>query len=180
MGKIIVLRLGHRVYRDRRITTHVGLVARAFGADGIILSGEHDENVIKSLKNVVEKWGGPFSISYEKNWLKIIRDWKNQGIVIHLTMYGINLPDIIEKLRELYKQNKNFLIIVGAEKVPSIIFELADYNVAIGNQPHSEVAALAVFLDWLFTGKELTKELQNAEIKIIPSSHEKKIIRKKK
>ena len=39
------------------------------------------------------------------------------------------------------------LVVVGGAKVSGTIFELADYNIAIGHQPHSEVAALAVFLD---------------------------------
>ena len=28
-----VLRLGHRIHRDERLTTHICLVARAFGPD---------------------------------------------------------------------------------------------------------------------------------------------------
>jgi tRNA (cytidine56-2'-O)-methyltransferase len=35
MRRITVLRLSHRVGRDERVTTHVGLTARAFGASGI-------------------------------------------------------------------------------------------------------------------------------------------------
>ncbi|MCG7848715.1 MAG: tRNA (cytidine(56)-2'-O)-methyltransferase, partial [ANME-2 cluster archaeon] len=31
---IVVLRLGHRPERDQRVTTHVGLTARALGASG--------------------------------------------------------------------------------------------------------------------------------------------------
>ncbi|MEM5871528.1 MAG: tRNA (cytidine(56)-2'-O)-methyltransferase, partial [Candidatus Aenigmatarchaeota archaeon] len=54
---IYVLRLGHRIHRDERISTHCGLVARAFGADGIIYSGEHDEKLIESVKRVSEEWG---------------------------------------------------------------------------------------------------------------------------
>ena len=38
--RISVLRLGHRIERDKRITSHLGLTARAFGADEIILSGD--------------------------------------------------------------------------------------------------------------------------------------------
>ena len=34
---ITVLRIGHRISRDKRITTHVALVARAFGADNILI-----------------------------------------------------------------------------------------------------------------------------------------------
>ncbi|MEM3184417.1 MAG: tRNA (cytidine(56)-2'-O)-methyltransferase, partial [Candidatus Hadarchaeales archaeon] len=65
---------------------------------------------------------------------------------------------------------------VGAAKVPAEVFELADYNVAIGNQPHSEVAALAVFLDRLFEGKELERDFPNWKLKIIPSERGKHLI----
>ncbi|MCD6448820.1 MAG: tRNA (cytidine(56)-2'-O)-methyltransferase, partial [Thermoplasmata archaeon] len=33
---VVVYRYGHRISRDKRITTHVALVARAFNADGIV------------------------------------------------------------------------------------------------------------------------------------------------
>ena len=36
---IVVLRLGHRLKRDERLSTHVGLASRALGADKIIYSG---------------------------------------------------------------------------------------------------------------------------------------------
>jgi tRNA (cytidine56-2'-O)-methyltransferase len=49
---------------------------------------------------------------------------------------------------------------VGAEKVPRDVFDLVDANVAIGNQPHSEVAALAIFLDRLLGGKALRQEFE--------------------
>ena len=39
--KIEVLRIGQRVIRDDRVTTHVALVARAFGASKIYLSLIH-------------------------------------------------------------------------------------------------------------------------------------------
>ena len=39
---ITILRLGHRVVRDQRITTHVALTSRAFGADKIVISVEKD------------------------------------------------------------------------------------------------------------------------------------------
>ena len=40
---ISVLRLGHRRERDKRITSHLGLTARAFGANEVILAGESFE-----------------------------------------------------------------------------------------------------------------------------------------
>jgi tRNA (cytidine56-2'-O)-methyltransferase len=48
--------------------------------------------------------------------------------------------------------------------------------VAIGNQPHSECASLAVFLDRFFEGKELTRSFENAKLKIVPQQRGKKII----
>ncbi|MHA1608642.1 MAG: tRNA (cytidine(56)-2'-O)-methyltransferase [Candidatus Njordarchaeales archaeon] len=179
MPEIWVLRLGHRKSRDKRVSTHVGLVARAFGANGIIFSGEYDNQLLESLKKVVEKWGGPFQIIHEQNWKRVIKEKKNLGyLIVHLTMYGLNLPMIINEIRhKFYEERKNLLVIIGAEKVPGVVYELADYNVAIGNQPHSEVAALAVFLDWLFKGRELEKEFKNAKLKIIPCKKGKKILK---
>jgi tRNA (cytidine56-2'-O)-methyltransferase len=172
---IYVLRLGHRIERDRRITTHVGLVSRAFGANGIYIAGEKDENVKKSLEKVVMTWGGSFHVEIGVSARKIIEEWRAKGgEIIHLTMYGLPLPNVIEKIR---KSKKDKLIVVGAEKVPAWIFELADWNVSITNQPHSEVAALAVFLHELWKGKEFKFEFKNAKIRIVPSAKGKKVLK---
>ncbi|MEM1676613.1 MAG: tRNA (cytidine(56)-2'-O)-methyltransferase, partial [Nitrososphaerota archaeon] len=72
MSRIVVLRLGHRIHRDIRITTHVALTARAFGADKIIISGDRDERLIERLKKIVEKWGGDFNVEYEEDWRRSI------------------------------------------------------------------------------------------------------------
>lgn len=164
------MRLGHRRVRDQRITPHCGLVARAFGADGITYSGERDEDLEKSVKKVVESWGGPFEIKYEKNWKKIIKNWN--GKVIHLTMYGLPFQDT---MNEIIKCQKDLLIIIGSEKVPTEVYHLSDWNVAITNQPHSEVAALAVLLDKFFKGNELKKKFEDPRIRIIPQERGKKI-----
>jgi len=162
---IVVLRLGHRLKRDKRITTHCGLVARAFGADKIILSGEKDENVISSLKNVVDQWGGPFDIEYRKSWKSVIKEYKARGFkIVHLTMYGIPYEKLLPKLKG------NLLVIIGSEKVPAEVYDLTDYNVAIGNQPHSEVAALAVLLRSL-----LPMPSFSGKIKIVPSERGKRV-----
>ena len=168
---IAVLRLGHRATRDKRITTHICLVARAFGADGIIIAGDRDEKIERSVKDVVERWGGPFFVEYTNSWKNTIKKWN--GIKVHLTMYGIPVDDAIEKI----PKNRDMLIIVGAEKVPREVYELADFNIAIGNQPHSEVAALAIFLDRYFGGSEFSKEFKDAKIKIIPQERGKKVIK---
>mgnify|MGYP000147270295 CR=1 FL=1 len=174
--KIIVLRYGHRPQRDKRISTHVALVARAFGADGIIFSDVIDEKVEESIKKVVETWGGDFFVKMGIPWRKVIKEWKEKGgIIVHLTMYGENIEssDVVERIKQ---ENKDILLIVGSQKVPSEFYKIADYNVAIGNQPHSEVAALAVFLYKFFEGKCLLKEYKSAKLKIIPQKRGKKVV----
>lgn len=165
---IVVLRLGHRKERDKRITTHVGLVARAFGADKIILTIE-DTQLKKSIESVSEKFGGDFKIEFCSNWKSYIQNWK--GIKVHLTMYGINVNKGIKKI----PKDKNLLIIVGAKKVPKEVYELVDYNIAVGNQPHSEISALSIFLDRFFKGRELEKDF-DGKIRIIPQLKGKKVI----
>jgi len=173
--KVFVLRLGHRPERDKRITTHVFLVARAFGAHGAFYSGQKDEKVEASIRKVVESWGGPFSIEYVEEWVKKIREWKKMGgEAIHLTMYGLPLNEVIQEIR---KSKKDKLIIVGGEKVPRLVYDLADWNVSITLQPHSEVGALSVFLHELYMGEELKREFENARIKVIPQARGKKVIR---
>ncbi len=169
--KVIVLRLGHRYPRDKRVSTHVALVARAFGANGVVMSAR-DENVEESIRKITERWGGEFFVAH-KDWKKFIKSWR--GVVVHLTMYGLPVEDVI---REIRKEKEDVLIVVGSEKVPGEVFKLAGYNVAITSQPHSEVAALAIFLDRLFEGEELKKEFKG-KIKITPSKDAKKVFSQK-
>jgi tRNA (cytidine56-2'-O)-methyltransferase len=167
---LVLLRLGHRIFRDQRMTTHCALTARAFGCEKMVYSGERDGEMEKSVIDVAKRWGGNFEVVYEKNWKKFLSQFPGKKVL--LTMYGINLPDVIEKIRPI----KDLLVIVGSEKVPSEIYEMIDYQVAVTLQPHSEVAALAVFLDWYFAGEEMKKEFKDAKIKIIPQERGKKTI----
>ena len=174
---VTVLRLGHRKGRDQRVSTHVALVARAFGAREIIFVGDIELKIREKIEDVVKRWGGPFDVKIIESYRSFIKKWKKEGgIVVHLTMYGENIAtsDVLQRVRE--KQRK-ILVIVGAEKVPREVYELADFNIAIGNQPHSEIAALAVFLDKLYEGRELSKEFYNARIKIIPSRKGKRVVK---
>jgi len=112
-------------------------------------------------------------------WRRAVEEWrKNNGIIVHLTMCGENIASS-NVLQRIKNTGKNVLLIVGSQKVPKIFFspEVSDFNVAIGNQPHSEVAAVAVFLDRFFEGKELIKEFGNAKIRVIPSERSKRIIK---
>jgi tRNA (cytidine56-2'-O)-methyltransferase len=177
MPKVVVLRWGHRPRRDARLTTHVVLTARALGASGVILSDIKDEKIKESVEKVIKNWGGPLFFEMGKPWKNVIKEWKRKGgIVVHLTAYGENIQtsDVLERIKE---SGKDILVIVGSQKVPSEFFseQVSDFNVAIGNQPHSECASLAVFLDRLFGGKELEKEFENAKVRIIPQKRGKKI-----
>ena len=169
--KVSVLRIGHRLVRDDRVTTHAALVARAFGADRIYMTGV-DQSVSDTVAGVAKRWGGEFEVEVIQDWKALAKEWKKEGgKVAHLTMYGINIDDAIGKLR---KESK-ILVIIGAEKVPREAYDLADYNIAVGNQPHSEIAALAIFLDRMFRGKQLRKELDGGRLKIIPAEKGKRV-----
>lgn len=163
--EVMVLRIGHRPERDQRVTTHVGLTARALGARGMYLAAS-DKGVVESIADVAGRWGGEFFCQDNVKWRSCIRAWKESGgIVVHLTMYGLGLPDVIAGIRP----HDRILVVVGAEKVPGEIYGLADYNVAVTGQPHSEISSLALFLDHLFSGSELKNEFPGAQIRIIPS-----------
>ncbi|NIQ04395.1 MAG: tRNA (cytidine(56)-2'-O)-methyltransferase [Candidatus Korarchaeota archaeon] len=169
--KVKVLRLGHRVERDERISTHVGLVARAFGANGIIYSGEKDERVVASLQDVVTRWGDDFIVDYQRDGKRVIKSFNGYKVV--LSMYGIDLRDGIREIT--HQEDDSLLVVVGGQKVPGHVYDMVDVNVAVTHQPHSEVAALAVFLHELFEGKELDKTFEGAQLTVIPQRKGKKV-----
>jgi len=164
---ITVLRIGHRISRDKRITTHVALVARAFGADNILIDSI-DKKIEETINSTCNRFGGKFKIETGIDKRKVIKEWN--GTIVHLTMYGDKLEKSIKKINK----EKNLLIVVGAEKVPPYIYESADLNISIGNQPHSEVAALAIFLDRFLEGKWINRKF-NGKIQILPSDKGKKV-----
>ena len=173
MKDIVVFRYGHRVVRDYRVTSHCSMVARAFGARQIIVCGEKDESMKKSVDDITQRWGGPFEISFVEDWKKKLNELKKEGYcLVHLTMYGEQLIDI-EK--EIEKKNK-LCIIIGSQKVEKEVYLLAEYNVSITNQPHSEIAALAVTLDRLQQGNEMKKKFKGAKKRILPQKNGKKVI----
>jgi tRNA (cytidine56-2'-O)-methyltransferase len=176
--EIVVLRWGHRPQRDARLTTHVALTARALGASGFLLSDTVDKKIKETIEKVTRKWGGNFFFEMGTAWKSAVRGWKAKGgIVVHLTAYGENIETshVLDRIRQ---SGKNVLVIVGSQKVPKEFFsnDVSNFNVSIGNQPHSECAALAVFLDRFFEGKELAKEFKKAKIKILPQERGKKTI----
>jgi tRNA (cytidine56-2'-O)-methyltransferase len=175
--KIVVLRWGHRIHRDSRLTTHVALTARALCASGFILSDIEDKSIEKTVKGITQHWGGDFTFEMGTSWRSVVREWKAQGgIVVHLTAYGENIQtsDAINRIRAT---GKNLLLLVGSQKVPGEFYsnEVSDFNIAVGNQPHSECSALAIFLDRFYEGQELTVEFEKGKMQIIPQPHGKKI-----
>ncbi|BFH73369.1 tRNA methyltransferase [Sulfurisphaera javensis] len=110
-----------------------------------------------------------------KNPKSFVEKWKRDGgIVVHLTMYGLPIDNVIDRINS---ENKKILIIVGSEKVEGWFYYNSDYNIAIGNQPHSEVAALAIFLDRIYKGGELNIQFSDAKLSIIPQEKGKKVIK---
>jgi len=167
----VILRYGHRPSRDKRISTHLALVARAFGAHEIWFDTK-DEKIEEKIRQVNRTFGGNFIVKTGVDWRKALSEAKNmKNCIVHLTMYGIPLPQVIEKLRG----KEALLILVGGPKVPKVFYKVADYNVSITNQPHSEVAAVAVFLDWLYEGKEFNLKFEGGRLEIIPSERGKNV-----
>ncbi|MFB6172186.1 MAG: tRNA (cytidine(56)-2'-O)-methyltransferase [Haloarculaceae archaeon] len=168
---VTVLRLGHRPGRDDRMTTHVGLTARALGADRVLLAGE-TTTARDTIEDITGRFGGPFEAEVVEAWRPVVRDWT--GAVVHLTMYGQPVQAVESAVREAHASDP-LLVVVGAEKVPFEVYEHADWNVAVTNQPHSEVAGLAVFLDRLFEGRELDREWVDADREVIPQATGKRV-----
>lgn len=163
---VAVVRLGHRPGRDERMTTHVGLTARALGADRVVLPTEAGESA-ETARDVTDRFGGPFVVESVDSPLRVVRGWDER--VVHLTMYGERVQDVMPAVEEAHEQAA-LLVVVGGGKVPFEVYERADWNVAVTNQPHSEIAALAVFLDRLFDGRELDREWEGARRRVIPEA----------
>ena len=143
---IEIVRIGQRLVRDDRVTTHVALVSRAFGAERIFMT-EVNPEIKGTLEKINKTWGGNFVVEFIDKWKTIVKK----------------------------KKEENLLVVVGAEKVPREIYELADYNVGVGSQPHSEISALAILLDRIQKGVQFEKEFPNAKRKIIPTKNGKNV-----
>ncbi|WP_256390715.1 tRNA (cytidine(56)-2'-O)-methyltransferase [Natronoarchaeum rubrum] len=170
---VAVLRLGHRPGRDDRMTTHVGLTARALGADRAIFAG--GSQAAETVRDITDRFGGPFEAEVTDSPKALLRDW--DGRIVHLTMYGERVQDVEDEIRSSRDDDgEPLLIVVGAEKVSFDVYEAADWNVGVTNQPHSEVAGLAVFLDRIFEGRELDREWEDADQRVVPMATGKKVV----
>ena len=182
--EVVVLRYGHRPGRDDRMTTHVGLTARALGADRVIFPDNAGQSA-ETVRDITDRFGGPFAVELRDDQKAIVRNWN--GVVVHLTMYGERVQDVEADVREAVGLDepeavgeasppRDLLVVVGGEKVPWALYERADFNVGVTNQPHSEVAGLAVFLDRLFDGAELDREWADADRRVVPEATGKTVI----
>ncbi|HII08143.1 MAG TPA: tRNA (cytidine(56)-2'-O)-methyltransferase, partial [Methanosphaera sp.] len=86
-----------------------------------------------------------------------------------------HVEDVIPKIRD---NGKDKLIIVGGSRVPTEVYELADWNLSVTNQPHSEVAALAICLHYVMDAKELDIVYEDSKMQIIPNNEHKEVIKK--
>ena len=157
---IEILRLNHRVARDKRISTHLALTSRAMSVEKVFYSGQKDKSLEESVNKITKRFGGPFEIKHCTSPTKLIKEKKKKGYkIIHLTVYGLPFDSVEKKIKG------KILIIVGGEKVEGDYYQLSDYNLSVGNQPHSELGALAIFLHKY---SKIKNKFSNSKIKIEP------------
>jgi len=63
----------------------------------------------------------------------------------------------------------------GSPFGPGEVYGLADWNVAVTSQPHSEVSALAVFLHELYEGRWLEGVYEGARLRVVPQARGKRV-----
>ena len=133
---------------------------------------EVNPEIKDTLKKINKTWGGSFEVEFIEKWRPIVKKKKDENFrIVHLTMYGESINEVQQKLGK----EENLLVVVGAEKVPREIYELADYNVGVGSQPHSEISALAILLDRIQNGKQFEKSFSGGIRKIIPTKKGKNV-----
>jgi len=167
---LVVLRLEHRVGRDKRMTTHCALAARALGADRMVYSGDRDKKMEENVKSVVERWGGEFEVKHTESWKNYLKNF--DGSKVYLSMYGLPIQD---KIKEMRGYEGDTCVVVGGEKIPGDIYNYIDIQVAVTNQPHSEVAALAVFLDRFFGVEKVEGSFEGSDIEVNPQRKGKEV-----
>ena len=96
--KTNVLRLDHRQKRDARITTHVCLTARAFGADKAILSGDEDTKLMENVRDAVKRWGGNFKVLPSAKEMYEFTKFHRSADKITFPPFGVNFTALAIKL----------------------------------------------------------------------------------
>ena len=128
-----------------------------------------DPRLAERIEGVARGWGGSFRVEGVADWRRVVREFP--GRVVHLTMYGEPLDRVMPRLRG----SAELLLVVGGAKVPPELYRISDVNVAVGPQPHSEVAAVAVMLDRLL-GLPKSRTFAGARRRIVPRSRGKKVV----
>jgi tRNA (cytidine56-2'-O)-methyltransferase len=167
---IHVVRLGYRLGRDPRITTHLGLVSRAWGAQYFHVFGDEDSKLFTTIQQVNQRFGGSMECQHQKGLLRWMRNFQDpeqtNGVIVHLTMYGQDYKEVVSDI----DTNRPIAIVVGGAKVPGEVFKISNFNASVGTQPHSEVAALALFLEALNSARNTVPKFANPELIIEPSA----------
>ena len=73
---IEVIRIGQRLIRDDRVTTHVALVSRAFGAEKIYMT-EVNPEIKDTIEKINKTWGSDFIIEFIDKWKHIVKKNRN-------------------------------------------------------------------------------------------------------
>ena len=128
-----------------------------------------DDALAARVAAVARRWGGGFEVVPVDDWKNVVRSFP--GVVVHLTMYGLPLERLLPRLA----RHREVLLVVGGAKVPSQLYREASYNVAVGHQPHSEVAALAVALERL-RGIPGPGTWRGARRRIVPTERGKRVV----
>ena len=168
MSEIRIMRIGHRPDRDKRVTTHVALSSRALGASAVYVD-TRDPGLEEGIHGVTERFGGGFEIKTGVKWKDALKDF--DGTVVHLTMYGHRMDEALPKI----PKDRDMMIVVGAEKVPAEVYQRADFNVSVGNQPHSEISALAIFL-YAYTGGGSLYSDRGGKMTVVPNERGKTVV----
>jgi len=98
--EIEVLRIGQRVVRDDRVTTHVALVARSFGAQKIYMN-EVNPEIKHTISDINKTWGGNFKIEIISEWKKIIKDKKNAAVKLFILQCMVRISIMLKQKYEM-------------------------------------------------------------------------------
>jgi len=128
-----------------------------------------DPDLAQRVGAVGRTWGGTFEVIGAPDWRAVVRQF--DGGVVHLTMYG---EPIAKRLPALRRQRR-LLVVVGGAKVPAEAYQRATWNIAVGHQPHSEVAALAVLLERL-RGVPGPGAWPGAQRAVVPQARGKRVV----
>ena len=128
-----------------------------------------DPAVEQSVADVRARWGGSFEVVPAPSWTAVVR--AAPGPVVHLTMYGLPLARMLPRLRRA----TDVLLVAGGAKVPPRLYGEATFNVSVGSQPHSEVAAVAVALRELL-GLPGPRPFPGARQRIVPAARGKTVL----